>query len=54
MELLGKAKRAILPIWPPTTDGLRWPPPEAMTQQDIEDWTDMWSKADGMYPQRQG
>ena len=49
MELLGKAKRAIVPIWPPTNEGVRWPPAEAMTQQDIEDWTEMWSKAEGMY-----
>lgn len=54
MELLGKAKQAIMPIWPPTNEGLRWPPPEAMTQQDIEDWTDMWSKAEGMYPPDSG
>lgn len=53
MELLGKTKQAIIPIWPPTSEGLRWPPSEAMTQQDVEDWTDMWGKAEGMYPRPQ-
>ena len=51
MELLGKAKRAIVPIWPPTNEGVRWPPAETMTQQDIEEWTEMWGKAEGMHTQ---
>ncbi len=49
-ELQGKAKTAIMPIWPPTNEGLRWPPVDTMTQQDVEDWTEMWSKADGQRP----
>lgn len=39
-EFLGKAKQAIVPIWPPTSSAVRWPPIETMTQQDIEDWTE--------------
>ena len=48
-EFLGKAKDAIVAIWPPSSEAIRWPPREAMTQQDIEDWTDMWRKAAGLY-----
>jgi hypothetical protein len=43
-EFLGKAKDAIIPIWPPSLQAVRWPPPKTMTQQDIEDWTDMWQR----------
>lgn len=48
-EFLGKARHAILPIWPPSSEAIRWPPAETMSQQDIEDWTDMWEKAQGMH-----
>jgi hypothetical protein len=47
-EFLGKAREAIVPIWPPASGAVRWPPTQAMTQQDIEDWTDMWQKAAGL------
>ena len=50
-EFLGKANEAVVPIWPPNPDAVRWPPAQTMTQQDIEDWTDMWRKAAGLYPQ---
>ena len=40
-EFLGKATQSIVPIWPPNSDAVRWPPAQTMTQQDIEDWTDM-------------
>jgi len=50
-EFLGKAKEAVVPIWPPRSDAIRWPPALTMTQQDIEDWTEMWRKAAGLYPQ---
>ncbi|HEX4999194.1 MAG TPA: hypothetical protein VFY29_13285 [Terriglobia bacterium] len=43
-ELLGKAKGAIVEVWPPSSAAVRWPPRETMTQQDIEDWTTMWAK----------
>ena len=42
-EFLGKAKDAVVRIWPPSSDAVRWPPVETMAQQDVEDWTDMWS-----------
>jgi len=35
-EFLGKAKDAIVPIWPPNSGAVRWPAAQAMTQQDIE------------------
>lgn len=47
-EFLGKATESIVPIWPPNPDAIRWPPTQTMTQQDIEDWTDMWQKAAGI------
>jgi hypothetical protein len=50
-EFLGKAQEAIVPIWPPAPNAVRWPPNETMTQQDIEDWTDMWRTAQGLHPQ---
>ena len=43
-NLLGKAKNAIVRVWPPNSEAVRWPPRATMTQQDIEDWTEMWSK----------
>ena len=42
-EFLGKDKDAVVRIWPPSSDAVRWPPVETMAQQDVEDWTDMWS-----------
>lgn len=48
-EFLGKAREAIVPIWPPASGAVRWPPVQAMTQQDVEDWTDMWQKAQGLH-----
>lgn len=50
-EFLGKAKEAIIPIWPPTSNAVRWPPAESMTPQDVEDWTDMWRTAQGLQTQ---
>jgi len=47
-EFLGKAKNAIVPIWPPNSDAVRWPPAATMTKQDIEDWTSMWQTAEGL------
>jgi hypothetical protein len=41
-EFLGKAVDAVLPIWPPRSEAVRWPPKQPMTTQDIEDWTNMW------------
>jgi hypothetical protein len=43
VEFLGKAKEAIVRIWPPSPDAVRWPPSETLTQQDVEDWTEMWA-----------
>jgi hypothetical protein len=48
-EFSQRAKDAVIPIWPPTGSAVRWPPAETMTRQDIEDWTDMWRTAEGMY-----
>ena len=42
-EFLGKARDAIVRIWPPSSDAVRWPPVQTMTPQDVEDWTDMWA-----------
>lgn len=50
VELLGKAKTKIASIWPPTGEAVRWSHLEEMSQQDIEDWTEMWSKAENMFP----
>jgi hypothetical protein len=44
IEFQGKAKRAIASIWPPSSNAMRWSLLKVMTQQDIEDWTDMWGK----------
>ena len=44
----GKGPDAIVPIWPPTGRGVRWPPKEALTQEDIEEWTNMWDTAKGL------
>jgi hypothetical protein len=49
VEFQGKTSRAVASIWPPTNQALRWCDLEPMTQQDIEDWTEMWSKAEGMH-----
>ena len=43
VEFQGKAKCAIAPIWP-SSEAVRWSLLEMMTQQDVEDWTDTWSK----------
>jgi hypothetical protein len=50
-EFLGKAKDAIASIWPPMPSAVRWPPNATMTQEDIEDWTDMWRTAQGLHTQ---
>ena len=44
----GKGLDAILPIWPPTGHGVRWPPKETSTQEDLEEWTNMWETAMGL------
>ena len=49
VELLGKARTAIAPIWPPTGNAVRWSDLDIMTKEDIEDFTDMWSKAEGLF-----
>jgi hypothetical protein len=49
-EMLGKAKVAIAPIWPPTNEAVRWSSLEIMTTEDVEDWTEMWSKAENVFP----
>jgi hypothetical protein len=43
-ELLGKAKHAIMRIWPTAPESLTWPPAATMTHHDIEEWTQMWGK----------
>jgi len=52
IELLGKARNAIAPIWPPTNEALRWSGLEVMTSEDIENWTAMWSDSDSVLPPR--
>ena len=54
VEMLGKAKVAIAPIWPPTNEGVRWSGLEIMTTEDVENWTEMWSKAENVFPSPQG
>ncbi len=49
-EMLGKAKVAIAPIWPPTNEAVRWSSLEVMTTEDIENWTEMWSNAENVFP----
>lgn len=39
-EMLGKAKVAIAPIWPPTNEAVRWSSLEVMTTEDVENWTE--------------
>ena len=41
IELQGKARDALVEIWPPTSAEMGWPPAAAMTPQSIEDWTTM-------------
>jgi ribulose 1,5-bisphosphate carboxylase large subunit-like protein len=48
-EMLGKAKVAIAPIWPPTNEAVRWSSLEVMTTEDVENWTEMWSKAENVF-----
>lgn len=50
MEFVFERKEidAILPIWLPTGQGLRWPPKETLTQEDLEEWTNMWEIANGL------
>ncbi len=52
IELLGKASRAIAPIWPPTNQAVRWSALETMTAEDLENWTAMWSNAENVLPRR--
>ncbi len=49
-EMLGKAKVAIAPILPSTNKGVRWSSLEVMTIEDVENWTEMWSKAENVFP----
>lgn len=41
-EFLGKAKRAVVQIWPTSHLGVSWPPELTMEGQDLEEWVDMW------------
>ena len=45
IELRGKARDALVEIWPSTSAEADWPPRTSMTSQDIEDWTTMWASA---------
>jgi hypothetical protein len=47
-EMLGKSKVAIAPIWPPTNEAVRWSSLEVMKTEDVENWTEMWSKAENV------
>ena len=49
IELLGEAKTKIAQIWPLTNNAVRWSDLAPMSQQDIEDWTDMWERAQGLH-----
>jgi hypothetical protein len=53
-EMLGKAQLAIAPIWPPTNEAVRWSTLEVMTTEDVEHWTEMWSKAENVFPVPKG
>jgi hypothetical protein len=44
----GKGLDAIVPIWPPTGQGVRWPPKETLSQENLEAWTNMWETAKGL------
>jgi len=48
--LLGRSKTALAQIWPAPTEAVRWPSLEHMSQDDIEDWTNMWETAQGFHP----
>jgi hypothetical protein len=39
---------AILPIWVPTRHGVGWPPKATLTQEDLEQWTNMGETAEGL------
>jgi hypothetical protein len=41
-EFLGKARRAVLQIWPTNPLGVSWPPELTMDGQDLEEWVNMW------------
>jgi hypothetical protein len=41
-EFLGKAKRAVLQIWPTNRLGVSWPPEVTIEGQDLEAWVNMW------------
>ncbi len=49
VEFLGKAKTAIAPIWPPSPNAVRWSDLDVMSKEDIEEFTEMWSKAEGLF-----
>jgi hypothetical protein len=46
----GKGPNAILSIWPPTGQGVRWPPEQTLSQENLEQWTNMWEKARALNP----
>ena len=48
VEFQGRAKTAIAHIWPPTSNAVRWSDLDLMSKEDIEQFTDMWSKAEGL------
>ena len=49
VEFLGRAKTAIAPIWPPSSNAVRWSDLDVMSKEDIEDFAEMWSKAEGLF-----
>jgi hypothetical protein len=49
VEFLGRAKTAIAHIWPPTSNAVRWSNLDVMSKEDIEEFTEMWSKAEGLF-----
>ena len=36
--------------WLPTNEAVRWSSLEVMTTEDVENWTEMWSKAENVFP----
>ncbi len=34
----------------PTNEAVRWSTLEVMTTKDVENWTEMWSKAENVFP----
>lgn len=49
VEFQGRAQTAIAQIWPPTSNAVRWSDLDVMSKEDIEQFTEMWSKAEGLF-----